>query len=258
MKVPIFTATKIDALALKQMDPLMLSHSLSVNVQRVPELNPDAVDAAVEFSTYIHRDDKRENRAGFPKTAYIEHPLRNAIRVLRFGTRSQSVVIGCLLHDTVEDHAGDIAEEFLGVVSPEETVNRALSFKFIGDNFGPGVERVVTGMSNPILNLKEISNVEKNKIYFDHVESATYDAEVLICKISDYIDNALSLHHTAKGMQPERLQRLANKYLPLHDLFIERLNNSTDLPVSEKGLADILFRLKDGHKRLIQFANPKV
>jgi len=254
MRVPIFTATKINALPLKEMDPLMLSHSLSVHVQKVPEINSDAVDAAVEFASYVHRNDKRENRAGFPKTAYIEHPLRNAIRVLRFGTRNQSVVLGCLLHDTVEDHAKEIAEEFLGVFYPEEHVSREVSFKFIGSNFGEGVERVVRGMSNPLLNVSTLTVEEKHAIYFNHVAEATKDDEVLICKISDYVDNALSLHHTSLAMKPQRLQRLASKYLPLYDLFMTRLEEAENLPVTAEGRAEIITRLHEGQKRLVVFA----
>lgn len=254
MRVPVFTANKIDSIPLKEMDPLMLFQALASKVQTIPEVSSDTVDAAVEFATFVHRHDKRENRAGFPKTAYIEHPLRNAIRAVRLGCVNQNVIIGCLLHDTVEDHATDIVKDFVGDESEGETIDREKAFIFIGQKFGSGVEAVVRGMSNPLLP-EGITAEEKNVLYVAHVKTATQDGEVLITKILDYIDNALSLHHTAAGMTSQRLARLARKYLPLHDIFIEHLATAANIPLSSQGKESVVQKLIDGRQQLIDFAN---
>lgn len=255
MRVPVFTARKIEALPLKEMDPLMLFQALSAAVQELPEVSLDTVDSAVEFATFVHRNDKREKRAGFPKTAYIEHPLRNAIRAVRLGCLSQSVIIACILHDTVEDHATEIVKDFLGLPSEGIEADREKSFVFVGQKFGVQVEFVVRGMTNPVLaDSSSLSPDEKNAIYVEHVKEATSDGKILITKILDYMDNALSLHHTAANMTPQRLSRLARKYLPLHDIFVHKLRTVENIPLTADEITKVITKLEEGREQLLEFA----
>lgn len=232
---------------LKEMDPLMLSNALYGHLEHIPEVDVETMREAVAFASFVHRKDTRKNRAGFPTTAYIEHPLRNAIRLTRFGCRSQPALIAALLHDTVEDHASEIAENFGGGSTGNEAQDREIAFAFIGETFGEETERTVRGMSNPLME-DGISDERKRELYVEHVVEATReDPQVLVNKIMDWMDNALSLKYTISGMKPARTVRLIDKYSPLPPVFLEHLDlHAGRLPVSAEGLAAIRSKIAEG------------
>lgn len=58
------------------------------------------------MASQLHAGDQRQSEP------YINHPLRVAIRIMsHYGVRDPDVVAAALLHDSVEDHAAELAPE---------------------------------------------------------------------------------------------------------------------------------------------------
>ena len=247
--------------SLKDMDSALLTQTFSGLINRLSGVNSVLVHDAITFSSYVHRNDMRSNRKGFNKTPYIEHPLRNAIRIARWGSKSEALFIGTLLHDTVEDHAKEMARDFCGVDTDDEGVAREHAFKYIGEQYGADVERIVRGMSNPLPDPNASAPLtveEKDANYRQHVVDAIDDPDVFVSKFSDFTDNALGLYHNVAGMNPEGVRRRANKYLPLCAEFKKRLlDPNFPLPVSDEGRQEMLQALLNGEARLKSLSGPK-
>src|SRR5690348_8623854 len=89
--------------------------------------------SAIDFAAEKHRLQMRKNKE---KTPYISHPLGVAYNVLHYGeVKDADVIIGALLHDTVEDTQTtfeEIEQQFGPQVSSyvrETTDNKKLDFQ---------------------------------------------------------------------------------------------------------------------------------
>jgi (p)ppGpp synthase/HD superfamily hydrolase len=205
---------------------------------------------AIDLASYLHRNQTRQNRGDMPKVHYIEHPLRNTLRLIRYGVSDDVTLLATVLHDTVEDHAKEIATSFCGMTGARsERQLRELAFDYIGSRFGPDVTQIVRSMSNP---LKDgiLTREESNRAYIHHVLEEIADPRVFLSKFADFADNALSLHHS---MNPKMTVKLATKYVKLVEPFGRRLDDA-DLRefVDEVGIAKMRAHL-DGN-RLAEFA----
>ena len=237
---------------LKNLDSEYLADNIVFRTKTIDNVDTEKVKEAILLAADLHKTDLRANRGDQEATPYIEHPLRNALRLMRLGCTNQTVIIGSILHDTVEDHPFELAK-LEGVITKDEHVARASSFAYVKKTFGPAVEKMVKGMSNPINDDKYLPWQQKNINYSAHVEHAISDPEVFLGKVSDFTDNALSLHHTEKTMNNTGIYRRASKYLPVCDILTGRLligiqNKEFDLP--DKSLIKIFLQLQDGKKRL--------
>lgn len=243
---------------IKELSPSGLALALMDEVRKLPDVDETKIKEAILLASDLHKTDTRSNRGRYDSTAYIEHPLRNTLRSIRYyGTTSQTVIIGSLLHDTVEDHPFEISEKYFGVKAETEEEARSNSFKYIEQQFGPEVYAMVKGMSNPITP-KYMPSHEKNAIYAQHVGEAIEDKNVCIGKVADFVDNAVGLHHNLKGgMAKESIRRRAVKYLPVCDILSSRLKRDeeeNELPVSREGLQTMLTQLESGRKSLLKLA----
>ena len=213
------------------------------------------VQNAILLSSYLHREDRRTNRGRYDRTAYIEHPLRNSLRAIRYGDTSEAVIVGSILHDTVEDHAFEISKEFYGVEAKTEAEARANSLAYIKNTYGSRIMNMVEGMSNPIVANKHTLAAIKNKQYADHVKEAIEDPDVCVGKVCDFVDNAVGLRHNEGGMSKVSIQKKATKYLPVCDILLERLErakNEPDFPASIRGINLMIKQIKSGKESLIR------
>ena len=103
-----------------------------------------------------------------------------------------------LLHDTVEDHAEDIA--------PGGT--RRAAFAILAGQFGGRTAELAAAVTNPVY----APGRDKHQQYREHV-IASLDASprARVIKASDFTGNAVGLFHTTGPKLPE----LARKYRPL-------------------------------------------
>ena len=242
------TNEQIRNLNLKEMDGSLLSFAILSSIEQIPTINTSLVFEAMELAAYLHRSQLRGDRGNLPRDTYITHPLRNTLRILRYGCTIQDVIIASILHDTVEDHPFDMAKEFAGIIPENETEARAISLKYISEKFGQRVSEVVEAVSNPIAP-KNMDKDAARAEYVQHVLSVIHDPYVLLVKFSDFVDNAVGLYHS-KGLNT-RIEHLAKKYIPLVPAFRTRLKHDIELiPVSEQGLLEMKNHLAQGEMRL--------
>lgn len=210
---------------------------------------------AILFAADLHKTDTRANRARHDRTPYIEHPLRNTIRIARYGCEKEHVFIGSLLHDVVEDHPYEIAREYAKQEPANEEEAREISLAYIEKRFGPKVSKMVRGMSNPIEKDKYRPAAEKNADYANHVAEAIEDPDVLIGKTSDFTDNALSLHHTEKGMTSVSLHKKATKYLLVVEVLEARWKRAYfegGVPVPKSTIETLIRQMQTGKQKLLE------
>jgi (p)ppGpp synthase/HD superfamily hydrolase len=170
------------------------------------------VDAAMVLATHLHRDQQRAaptiTTAGVPldgSQAYVVHPLRNALRIIRYGETDPDIIIAAVLHDTVEDQAEQLAT---GGDDADPAVLRTRALQSITAEFGERVAGIVEQVSNPLPE-PGLSRRQKRKEYAAHVESIADDYPAFMVKAADFVDNALGLHHHPEAAA---VDRLAAKY----------------------------------------------
>jgi (p)ppGpp synthase/HD superfamily hydrolase len=216
--------TLIVALGLKEMDSSLLSRAIILGAFDAG-LSAQPFTDAISFAAYVHRKDTRAQRAGMPRVHYLEHPLRNTLRLMRYGCADPAVLIASILHDTVEDHAEEIAREFTGVTASGEQGARELALAYVQTEFGLPVSKIVRGVSNPF-HPAGLSKKEKHEAYCSHVTEAIADVRVALVKFSDFVDNAFSLNHTLSPTTRDMVAGLASKYAPLVIVFEDRLSRA--------------------------------
>jgi (p)ppGpp synthase/HD superfamily hydrolase len=217
--------------ALKDYDSVSLAEILRAHfIETYPVEYTSKLGDAIQVASYLHREDVRRGARGKTVTPpYIEHPLRVAIRMAKyFHVTDPNVLLAGILHDTVEDHSWDFAD-FEGVVRSEmteETKARFRALNFISRHFGHVTANVVDQVSNPIF-VGERTKAEKIASYQDHVSRAVnYSPSALIVKVSDFVDNAGSLHHHYEYSDP-KVQYFVDRYEALVPLYRNAVNDYT-------------------------------
>jgi len=238
--------------ALKDYDSVSLASMLREHFREsYPYRTVERLEDAIQVASYLHRYDvRRGNRGKLPNPPYIEHPLRVALRLVRFGVRNPDLIIAAILHDTVEDHPFEFAD-FEGVYGCSNEVNaRSRAHQFVSTHFGFSTARIVAEVSNPLLK-EGITKAEKIAKYQAHVIAVVnHSYEALLLKVSDFIDNAGSLHHhyeyTDKGAE-----YFVDRYAPLLPIYMEAVTNSFDISDSVKD--DIRGRLEQVGEQFERF-----
>jgi hypothetical protein len=188
---------------------------------------------AINLSWDLHRD-QNPRPDGFP---YLIHVFSVTNRLMtEYGIKDLELIIAALLHDSVEDQSqklANMATDYprFGEIASKEIVERDKALYYISKKFGSRVANIVEKLSNPEPEIEGLSSQEKNNIYKEHVKEAIEDSDVLPIKLSDFSDNALNLK--AVG-DPIRRLKLSKKYLPVMQVFIQRLDSAQDILSQEK------------------------
>lgn len=247
--MPGMTTILFDSIPLKDMDPSALTMAIFEEIGPIPGIDGVRVSTAMSAASYLHLHQTRANRKGLPRTSYIEHPLRGALRVLRWGVSSEAIVIGVILHDTVED----CLERILGGFVPgdwtglNETAQRELAYRWIATQFGQGAVDLVRSLTNPVATGEPLTKSQKRVKYAaDVAAKISGNPEAFIGKFTDFMDNAGGLHHNAVEGNEAMVAHLAAKYGPVVRIFQDELSaNGPAIRalVSADGYADIELRL---------------
>jgi hypothetical protein len=202
------------------------------NLERIGLSDSEEIKSAMNTALEIHKDQKPR-----PDGPYVNHIMRVSNRIIEeYGIQDSKIIISALLHDSVEDQAKKLAEM---VSNTEITSERDKALIFIKDNFGERVQKIVSKLSNPEPETEGLSPEQKNSIYKDHVKEIIEDSDVLPIKLSDFSDNALNLEAVS---DPVRRLKLSKKYLPVMEIFIERLKSAQDI-LSEEKITEMINRL---------------
>jgi hypothetical protein len=170
-----------------------LCERLLIEIGRFPRADRIRIDGAFALMSRVHALDRRQ------REPYANHPLRVTIRILsHYRVSDPDVACAALLHDAVEDHAGDLAADG----------TRRGAFTTLARQFGERIAELVAAVTNPVW----APGRDKHEQYREHL-AASLDAcpWARVIKVSDYTDNAVGLFHTTGP----KLARLAEKYRPL-------------------------------------------
>jgi hypothetical protein len=187
-----------------------LRERLLIEAGRLPGAQRDRIGAALALMSRLHEPDRRQ------REPYSSHPLRVTIRILsHYRVTDPDVACAALLHDTVEDHAGEIA--------PGGGQRDAL--EVLAWQFGERTAGLVSAVTNPAWD----PGRDKHEQYREHVaESLDGSRWARVIKVSDITDNAVGLFHTTGPSLPRR----AGKYLPLLPVLRELVLRA-DTPLEE-------------------------
>ncbi|WP_424862995.1 hypothetical protein [Streptomyces sp. MMS24-I29] len=197
-------STAFPRVPLKRMDPALLVFELDRETQRVMPVSSELITSAATMVSYLHRDQLRFVRGDMPKVPYIEHPLRVALRLIRWGVRDPFLVAAALLHDVVEDCADELITRFgRPGDSPVQCLSRL---------YGPVLAGYVMRVTNPA----EGDVVAGAEAYQAHVtELAWSGSAAVLIKASDLKDNAGSIRHQLGHEKDACMLRMLRKYLPV-------------------------------------------
>lgn len=225
---------------LKDYDSVSLAAMLRKHfIENYPAHFTKKLDDAIQIASYLHRFDvRRGNRGKMSNPPYIEHPLRVALRLITaFGVTDPYLILAAVLHDTVEDHPFEFSA-FEGVPTKptDETDARYYALVFISEKLGFTTADWVKDVSNPILP-EGTSKTDKVSLYQEHVSNIVkVSSPALIIKVSDFVDNAGSLHHHYEYNDP-KVTYFLDRYGPL-------------IPVYQAALIDRVQFLWDEDKAL--------
>jgi hypothetical protein len=184
-----------------------------LEVARRPGLDRPKVERALELATELHREDRRS------REPYLNHLLRSTIRVMcYYDVDDTDVIVATLLHDSVEDHADDLAGHRPGDRTEAATAELA-------ERFGSRVAGLVRAVTNP----PREPGRDRLEQYRDHLtESLGPNPWARVIKASDFTDNGVGVIHSA----PDLLNRMATKYRPVVPILRELIARP-DTPLTE-------------------------
>jgi GTP pyrophosphokinase len=166
-----------------------------------------ALSKAIGLARQVHAGALRDEG-----TPYVSHPMRVALILLdELGVSDRVLVCAAVLHDVIED-------------SPTVTYDQLLS------QFGPSVAGTVRCLTDEFKR-SGLPRAERRALYLARIARA--EADCLIVKVCDRIDNLRSLAYTTDVEKRSRMMRetetillpaLANRPHPFPDL--ERLTRS--------------------------------
>jgi hypothetical protein len=197
-----------------------------LEIARFEPADRSQLTAALALASDLHRDDRRV------REPYVNHLLRVATRmVCHYEVRDPEVITAGLLHDSVEDHALELARaappgpgQLHGPDGRPVTTTALLALHTLTHRFGTRVADLVAAVTNP----DYTSDRDPDQQYLEHVAtSLDHSPWARVIKISDFTDNGVGIIHTAG---PKAL-RAASKYRPLVPVLRE-LVARPDTPLS--------------------------
>jgi (p)ppGpp synthase/HD superfamily hydrolase len=166
-----------------------------------------------------------------------------AIRIIRYyGITDVDVLTAALLHDAVEDHPEELAQDELALCgggTHAELTDAAVAE--LARRFNPRVAELVRSVTNPQYDPER----DKHEQYRIHVaENLERDPWARVIKISDFTDNGVGVIHTTL----EKATSSARKYRPLVPKLRE-LVGRPDTPLSTQAKEHILDQLDLAEER---------
>jgi hypothetical protein len=209
-----------------------LRERLAIEIAGMPSADSERVEQALELGSRLHIADRRQ------REPYVNHLLRVAIRIVsHYGVYDADVACAALLHDAVEDHAGDVAADG----------ERGAALAALASQFGSRVADLVGAVTNPTWQ----AGRDEHEQYREHVVASLQAKPwARVIKASDFTDNAVGLIHTTGP----KLHKLAAKYEPLIPVLRELILRS-DTPLDDEVKSRIAAQLDTAATRLAAVRN---
>lgn len=203
-----------------------LRERFALEIARFDPSDQPQLAAALALASELHRDDRRVSEP------YLNHLLRVATRMAcHYEVRDPEVIAAGLLHDSVEDHAPELAGagpqgsyQPNGADGQPATATGARALHTLSHRFGARVANLVAAVTNP----EYLPGRDPDQQYLEHVAASLDQSPwARVIKISDFTDNGVGVIHT---IGPKAL-RAASKYQPLVPVLRE-LVARPDTPLS--------------------------
>jgi HD domain len=209
-----------------------LRERLAIEIAGLPGADRDRIERALALASRLHAADRRQ------REPYVNHLLRAAIRIIsHYRVSDADVVCAALLHDAVEDHAGDLAPGG----------DHAAALAVLAGQFSGRVADLVGAVTNPAWQ----PGRDEHEQYREHVIAGLQASPwARVVKASDFTDNAVGLIHTSGP----RLRKLAAKYRPLIPVLRE-LVLRPDTPLEDEIKRHIAAQLDTAETRLAAIGN---
>lgn len=212
--------------SIKHMDANDLAYEILSRAEN-NGFSQESFSEILETISILHAEQRRRTRVKGQEALYLEHPLRVSLRLMRHGVKDEATIKAALFHDAVEDGSLTFARDFLGNREANEPEAREMLLSYIGATHGEEVKNAVNSVTNayiPEAKKKVRTVAEKNREYLEHVSHEVKSSpRAMLVKLSDFMDNAGSLHHTDFPGIEDKTKKQAVKYLPVADVFLGEL-----------------------------------
>lgn len=241
------------SIPLKALDTNQLAQTLRHESVRLG-IDSEVIDSAIDLATILHAHQSRSNRGNFTKAPYIEHPLRNSLRLVRLGVKDQDVIVASVLHDTIEDGAAIFVKKFHNEEKDEVNARQALS-QHIQRAYGQKVLKLVEAVTNDYIadsDKTKMSLAQKHNTYLQHVRTnIKNNPGAFLVKVSDFIDNATGLYHNNTPERAAKTRNQALKYLPVVEVFKTVLQED-NIPLSDESKQEVHDKMTRTTERLLK------
>ena len=166
------------------------------------------LEKAIKKASILHRNQERK-RDGTP---YISHLFSVAFILLNY-TDDEDIIIGGILHDTIEDTDYTVEE--------------------LEKDFGPKIKEIVLGVTED----KSIKDWEERKVkYRENLKTAGYES-LMVCA-ADKIHNLMSLKETFEISGDDLWKSFEapspEKYFEHHEAVLKILKEKLNNPIVQK------------------------
>jgi (p)ppGpp synthase/HD superfamily hydrolase len=214
---------------------LRFAHALG----RVGLADNELIKTTLALGVDLHEGDKRTHEP------YIYHPVRVGIRLIEeLGVTDPITIAGAPVHDTVEDHARELAEMLSAEIPDDQHLLRQMAHRALTGAVGSDTSDLVLEVSNPLLEPGDDKLYEYSWHNMRLVLHGSPRARAL--KLADVLDNT----HAAKGENPDKRHRLDKKQLPIYGIHAAGLARSDSLVAPELKPA-LLTALSERHLRAL-------
>jgi hypothetical protein len=221
-----------------------LRERFAAEIAPLPEAERHRLGRALDLAARLHAGDRRGQEP------YLNHLLRVAIRIMcHYDVRDPDVICAALLHDSVEDHAaelaatgadgsladGSLADGSLADGGGADGGGAEAALGALAARFGPRVAELVAAVTNPWYE----PGCDADEQYRDHVAASLRRCPwARVIKASDFTDNGAGLIYYSGP----RLRKLAGKYAPLVPILRELIARP-DTPLTAPARQRILAQL---------------
>lgn len=199
----------------------------------------ELIQTTLVLGVDLHADDKRTYEP------YSYHLVRVAIRLIEeLGVTDPVTIAAAPLHDSIEDHARELARMRFDDVPDEVHLQRQLAHSALTMIAGEKTADVVLEVSNPLLSPGDDKIREYSKHTTQLVLHGSPSAAAL--KLADVLDNT----RPAEGEDPSKRQRLDKKQIPIYGTHAAGLARPDSLVTPEVRPA-LLAILSERHLRAL-------
>jgi (p)ppGpp synthase/HD superfamily hydrolase len=206
---------------------------------RIGLADSELIQSTLALGVDLHANDRRTYEP------YTHHLVRVAIRLIEdLGVTDPATIAAAPLHDSVEDHARELAEMRFDEVPDEAHLQRQMAHRALMMIAGADTADIILEVSNPLLEPGDDKIFEYSKHNIRLVLHGSPKAAAL--KLSDVLDNT----KPTEGEDPGKRLRLDRKQVPIYGIHAAGLARPDSI-VAPELKPGLLATLSERHLRAL-------